>query len=123
MAATMRSLRIGGREFHWGARTYIMGILNVTPDSFSGDGLIQAGDTPSEFTARALAHARQLIADGADVLDVGGESTHPAAPSVKAAVELERVLPVITAISRELRAPLSIDTYKAEVAGAALDAG
>jgi dihydropteroate synthase len=100
-----------------------MGILNITPNSFSGDALMQPGDTPEQSTARALARAQQLVADGADILDIGGESTHPAAEPIGAALELARVLPVMKALARGVRVPLSIDTYKSEVARAALDAG
>jgi len=103
--------------FAWGARTYVMGILNITPDSFSGDGL--AGKCPAEV----LEQARRLVAAGADILDVGGESTRPGAQPVSASEEMERVLPVISALAAELSVPISIDTYKAEVAEAALQAG
>jgi dihydropteroate synthase len=93
----------------------LMGIVNVTPDSFSDGGRFLAPD-------RAIAHARELAADGADLLDVGGESTRPGAPEVSAEEELGRVVPVLEGI-RDLVTPLSIDTSKAAVAGAALDAG
>jgi dihydropteroate synthase len=116
-------LTLGGTRFEWGARTYLMGIVNVTPDSFSGDGLIRPGDTPAEYTARAVAQARRLAAEGADLLDIGGESTHPKAEPVAAATELARVLPVVEALAHSIPLPLSIDTYKAEVARAALQAG
>jgi dihydropteroate synthase len=121
------ALVLGGRRFEWGARTYLMGILNVTPNSFSGDGLIQPNDTPADYAtvvvARAVARAKQMAAEGADILDIGGESTHPEAQPVDAATELARVLPVVQALAREVSLPLSIDTYKAEVARAALQAG
>jgi dihydropteroate synthase len=97
-------------------RTYIVGILNVTPDSFSDGGRFVALDA-------ALAHAERLEREGADVIDVGGESTRPGAQPVPAAEERRRVVPVIEALARQTRLPLSIDTYKAEVARAALDAG
>ncbi len=113
------SLRIGGREFLWGSRTYVMGILNVTPDSFSGDGLLR-GDDPVEA---ALAQARAFLAAGADILDVGGESTRPGSDPVPAEEEMRRVLPVIHALAAELDVVISIDTYKAAVAEAALEAG
>ena len=94
----MKTLKIGPQEFEWGARTFVMGILNITPDSFSDDGLIcssnlspQAG---GEVEARALAQARRFLAAGAAILDVGGESTRPGAQTVTAEEELERVLPV-----------------------------
>ncbi|MEX2160543.1 MAG: dihydropteroate synthase [Anaerolineales bacterium] len=115
----MNDLKIGSRTFAWGARTYVMGILNITPDSFSGDGLAASGDS----VTNALAQARRFAAAGADILDVGGESTRPGSQPVNAAKEQARVLPVIEALVAELDLPISIDTYKAEVAAAALDAG
>ena len=116
----MKDIRIGNKLFSWGARTYVMGILNITPDSFSGDGLATGiGDV----VAAALAQARRFAAAGADILDVGGESTRPGAEAVNAADEKARVLPVIQALAAELDIPISIDTHKAEVAAAALDAG
>ena len=93
-----------------------MGILNVTPDSFSGDGL--AGDVE-----KAVARARAMVAEGADLLDVGGESTRPGAEPVPVAEEIARVVPVISRLAREVEAPISIDTYKSEVARAALEHG
>jgi dihydropteroate synthase len=114
------TLSLGGRELPWGARTYVMGILNVTPDSFSGDGLLHAADVQ----AAALDQARRFIAAGADMLDIGGESTRPGAQPVDAESEAGRVLPVITAITHEFpEAIISIDTYKAPVADQALQAG
>ena len=102
-----------------------MGILNITPDSFSGDGLLSP--IPSEGGDRglyiALELARRYVADGADLLDVGGESTRPGADAVSLHDELERVLPVIRQLASETDVPVSIDTYKAEVAEAALQAG
>src|SRR6267143_5168556 len=94
MAATMRSARIGDREFRWGSRTYVMGIVNVTPDSFSGDGVtnLQA----------AVAQARQMEQDGADLIDIGGESTRPetwAGPGLSTEDELDRVLPVVARVA------------------------
>lgn len=110
-----------GERFDWGARTYVMGILNVTPDSFSGDGL--AADSLGTLD-RTLSQARDFIDAGADILDVGGESTRPGASPLGAAEEMERVLPVIEALAGEFPdTPISIDTFKAEVAAAALDAG
>jgi dihydropteroate synthase len=105
----------------WGARTYTMGILNVTPDSFSGDGLIA---DPESSPERALELARDFVAAGVDILDVGGESTRPGSQPVSAAEEIERVVPVIAAIAADgLNALISVDTYKAEVAEASLQAG
>ena len=101
-----------------------MGILNVTPDSFSGDGLLEIGeDRAVPVVERALEQARSFVAAGADILDVGGESTRPGADLVGSLGELARVLPVIRAIAGELDVLISIDTYKAEVAEAALQAG
>ena len=99
-----------------GERTLIMGILNVTPDSFSDGGRYVDLD-------RAVAHARELVEAGADILDIGGESTRPGSAPVEAAEELDRVLPVIRALAGECKVQLSIDTYKAEVADRAIEAG
>lgn len=119
----MASLKIGPGEFEWGARTYVMGILNLTPDSFSGDGLLgseQEGETLEQATARA----RRFVEAGASMLDVGGESTRPGAQTVSLEAELERVVPVIQMLAREFpQTVISIDTYKAPVAEAALKAG
>jgi dihydropteroate synthase len=114
------TLTLRGRSLRWGERTLIMGILNTTPDSFSGDGL---GSAAADTVARAVAQARHFAESGADVLDVGGESTRPGAQLVDAEEERARVLPVIAALRREIDLPISIDTWKAEVAAAALDAG
>jgi dihydropteroate synthase len=98
-------------------RTLVMGILNVTPDSFSDGGEFFSLD-------KAIAHAEQMIAEGADIIDVGGESTRPGgAAIVSGAEELERVLPVIQELAKRFPTPISIDTTKASVARAALDAG
>jgi dihydropteroate synthase len=116
------SLQVGNHIFRWGSRTYMMGILNITPDSFSGDGIL----APSESNGvdAALEQARQFLADGADILDVGGESTRPGSQPVTAQEELERVIPVITTIAKEFpEALISIDTYKARVAEEAFQAG
>ncbi|HEY7984833.1 MAG TPA: dihydropteroate synthase [Ktedonobacterales bacterium] len=117
-----------GHELMWGARTYVMGILNVTPDSFSRDGLMAPGASSAATVAAAVARARAMLAEGADLLDVGGESTRPATEQgvpLDAATEMERVVPVIRALAAELppHAIISVDTYKARVAEAALDAG
>ncbi len=113
------SLTIHKHSFYWGSQTYVMGILNITPDSFSGDGLTESRD-PVEA---ALAQAQRFAAAGAHLLDVGGESTRPGSAPVDAEEEKRRVLPVLEAVAAEIDLPLSIDTYKAEVAAAALDAG
>lgn len=108
--------RCGNRILQWGSRTYVVGILNVTPDSFSGDGI--GGDVE-----RAVSQAVRFAAEGADILDIGGESTRPGADAVSLQEELDRVLPVVEAVRREVDVPLSIDTYKAAVAQAAVRAG
>lgn len=106
-------------SFEWGRRTYIMGIINVTPDSFSGDGVLDG-----DYIDRAVKQARQFVADGADILDLGGESTRPGSLPVTAEEELARIIPVIEAVREILpEILLSVDTYRAEVAAAALDAG
>ena len=116
----MTPLVIRGRTFAWGERTFVMGILNVTPDSFSGDGLL-AGADPVEA---AVARARAMAAEGADLLDIGGESTRPGHAPVDAATEIGRVGPAIRAVRAALPGmPISIDTTKRAVAAAALDAG
>jgi len=115
-----RPITIGPRTFTWGERTFLMGILNVTPDSFSGDGLLAAAD-PAEA---ALAQARRMVADGADLLDVGGASSRPGHDPIPPASEIARVVPVIRAIAAELPGTaISIDTTSPAVAMAALDAG
>lgn len=111
-----RTLDCGAYKLPLGPRTLIMGILNVTPDSFSDGGLFENAEA-------AVARARQMVAEGADLLDIGGESTRPGSVQVTAEKELRRVLPVIRAVSREVKVPLSIDTYKAEVARQAIEAG
>ena len=116
----MKPLNIGKHTFDWGARTYVMGILNVTPDSFSGDGIIAKG----EAVGIAVEQARGFLASGADILDVGGESTRPGSEPLDAKAEMERVIPVVEALSKEFpEALISIDTYKATVAEEALKAG
>jgi len=115
-----RALRVRGTVFAWGSRTYLMGILNVTPDSFSGDGLL-ARAHPVDA---AVELARRMVADGAAILDVGGESTRPGHADVDRDEELRRVVPVVQAVRAALPdVPLSIDTTKPAVAEAALDAG
>jgi len=106
----------GQRSLTLGGRTLVMGILNVTPDSFADGGLWVD-------PARAVDAALQMEADGADLIDIGGESTRPGAEALPLETELARVMPVIEALALRLRAPISIDTYKAEVASRALAAG
>jgi dihydropteroate synthase len=116
--------RIGPRVFRWGERTFVMGILNVTPDSFSGDGLLATAGTSAGAVAAAVAQATAMADDGADVLDIGGESTRPGHAPVDADEELRRVVPVVHAVREALSSmPLTIDTTKPAVAEAALDAG
>jgi dihydropteroate synthase len=115
----MKPLKIRSTEFMWGDKTYIMGIINVTPDSFSGDGLLYDAD----WIERAVTRGKQLVEDGAHILDVGGESTRPGAETVTEDDELHRVVPVIEALRRELDVPISIDSYKTTVVKAALDTG
>jgi len=133
----MNPLTIGSRTFAWGERTYVMGILNVTPDSFSGDGLLlpsptgtiapeaeRSGGRVGGEGERVSEVARRFLAAGADILDVGGESTRPGSQSVSADEELARVLPVIRSIVAKFpEALVSIDTCKAAVADEALKAG
>jgi dihydropteroate synthase len=109
-------LHIGGRPFAWGERTYIMGVVNVTDDSFSGDGLGHDVDA-------AVAQAERMVQKGADLIDVGGESTRPGSEPVTVDEELRRVLPVVEALAGRLDVPISIDTFKSEVAEAAVEAG
>jgi dihydropteroate synthase len=107
---------IGGRRFDWGSRTYVMGIVNVTPDSFSGDGLGADHDG-------AVAQGMRMVKEGADFLDVGGESTRPGHVPVSAAEEIGRTEAVVRDLARTSGVPVSIDTYKLEVAEAAVEVG
>jgi len=107
---------IGGHRFEWGARTYVMGIVNTTPDSFSGDGV-------GADVERAVAQGMRMVAEGADVLDVGGESTRPGHVPVTVAEEIERTERVVHRLALEASVPVSIDTYKEEVAEFAVAAG
>lgn len=120
------TLTIKDRTLVWGSRTYIMGILNLTPDSFSGDGLLtkEAASDDFHFDLTAiLEKARNFVENGADILDVGGESTRPGAHLVSADEEMERVLPVISELASKIDVIISIDTYKASVAEAAIKQG
>jgi dihydropteroate synthase len=107
--------RCGKAEFRWGERTYVMGIINLSPDSFSGDGI-----TGLEA---AVAQAHRFVSQGADILDIGGESTRPGSAPVSIDEEIGRVVPVIERLAVEVPVPLSIDTYKSEVARRVLEAG
>lgn len=116
----MKPLQVGGITFEWGLHTYLMGILNITPDSFSGDGLMAKG----EALEAALEQARRFVAAGAIILDVGGESTRPGSQPIDVAEERKRVLPVIEALAAEFpNVLISIDTYKAIIAEEALKEG
>jgi dihydropteroate synthase len=108
--------RLGDRTLECGPPTQVMGVLNVTPDSFSDGGLFLDHEA-------AVEHGLRMAADGADLLDVGGESTRPGSEAVSIDEEIARVLPVIKRLAAEVDVPVSIDTRKPEVAGAALDAG
>ncbi len=107
---------IGGRQFEWGSRTYVMGIVNITPDSFSGDGL---GDDQEGAVLQGV----RMVQEGADFLDVGGESTRPGHVPITTADEISRIKTVVQRLSLESGVPVSIDTYKLEVAEAGVAAG
>ncbi|MBO5291982.1 MAG: dihydropteroate synthase [Lachnospiraceae bacterium] len=109
-------MRIGSREFDTKNRTYVMGILNVTPDSFSDGGRFNRMDA-------AMAHTEQMIQEGMDILDVGGESTRPGYTLLSEEEEIERVVPIIEKVKSEFDIPVSLDTYKGRVAQAGIDAG
>ena len=109
-------MRIGNKDFPEGERTYVMGILNVTPDSFSDGGKYNNMDA-------AMQQAEAMIQAGADILDVGGESTRPGHVQIGDEEEIRRVVPVIQALKERFDVPVSIDTYKSAVAEAALEAG
>ncbi len=116
-------LTVAGATFSWGSRTYIMGVLNITPDSFSGDGLLRLSADPALLLESTLQQARRFVSAGVDILDVGGESTRPGSEPLGLEAELERVIPVIRLLAAEFQTPISIDTYKAGVADSALQAG
>ena len=116
MAGQRFILRWSGHELDLGRKTYVMGVINVTPDSFSDGGLFFDRD-------RAVEHALTMVGDGVDVIDVGGESTRPYAEEVSVQEELDRVIPVIQRLSGAVGVPISIDTLKAKVAKEALAAG
>lgn len=115
-------LRLGRQNLNISAgKTYIMGIVNLTPDSFSGDGLYRRQAT--ENKEAIVNYVQQMISDGADIIDIGGESTRPGANPVSVKEELSRIIPVINLLAKKIKAPISVDTYKPEVANAALDCG
>ena len=109
-------MRIGNRDFTMKGHTYVMGILNVTPDSFSDGGNYLEAD-------KALYRVEQMIGEGMDILDIGGESTRPGHQQISEQEEIERIAPVIELVKRETGLPVSVDTYKANVAAAAIQAG
>lgn len=109
-------MKIGNKEFYLGKQTYIMGILNVTPDSFSDGGKFNNIEA-------AIKHAKKMVEDGADIIDIGGESTRPGYEKISDEEEIKRIVPVIQSIKRELDIPISIDTYKGIVAEKAVEAG
>ncbi|MDF1509545.1 dihydropteroate synthase [Robertmurraya sp. DFI.2.37] len=111
-----KMIECGPYTLDYSNKTLIMGILNVTPDSFSDGG---------KFThiERAVQHAKQMVADGADIIDIGGESTRPGYEQISVEEEVSRVVPIIKAVSEAVNVPISIDTYKSEVAEGALEAG
>jgi dihydropteroate synthase len=115
-----RVLKIGDTAIEWGRQTLVMGIVNVTPDSFSGDGVVQA---EGDWVARAVALGQTQVLAGAQLIDIGGESTRPGSEPVAEDEELRRVLPVVKGLALSVSVPISIDTYKAEVARQALLAG
>lgn len=110
------NFKVGPHHFNFSARSYIMGIINITPDSFSGDGLLNCREAVADY-------AQKLVQDGADIIDIGGESTRPGARPVTIKEELKRVVPVIKSLSKKIKVPISVDTHKPEVAKQALGAG
>jgi dihydropteroate synthase len=121
---SLPSIRIGNSEFVWGARTYVMGVVNATPDSFSGDGVLP---TTGDIQA-AIDQALRMEDEGAEIIDVGGESTRPSsiyknAKAISADDEIARVIPVIKGLSGRIGIPVSIDSRKAGVVATAVDAG
>lgn len=116
MLKPSRTIKIGNKEFHTDKHTYVWGILNVTPDSFSDGGKWTGRDA-------ALRHVEEMLAEGMDVLDIGGESTRPGHVQISEEEELARVVPVIEAVKARFDVPISLDTYKAKVARAGIVAG
>lgn len=119
----MQPITIKNQTFNWGSRTYVMGILNVTPDSFSGDGLMSIADRGDQIE-QSVRQAEYFIKHGVDILDIGGESTRPGSQTVDADEEMGRVVPVIQELSKQFpEAIISVDTYKAKVAEEAIKSG
>ncbi len=125
MVQTFPPTAWGRWRLDWGQRTHVMGVINVTPDSFSGDGVLRESLEPEQIQARVLEQARAFVAEGACLIDVGGESTRPGFAPLPLEEELRRVIPVIRLLAEQLPPEIiiSIDTYKAEVARQALEAG
>jgi dihydropteroate synthase len=120
------SLDLGKYKLNLGARTKIMGIINITPDSFSGDGLYQSQESrvkSQDFLDFIVGYAQQMVKDGAHIIDVGGQSSRPGSRAVSVKQELKRTIPVIKKLVKRIKVPLSIDTYRPQVAKAALDNG
>jgi dihydropteroate synthase len=107
MVSSIKITRAGSTEFHWGERTYVMGIVNVSPDSFSGDG--------SSDIETAVAQACRFVDEGADILDIGGESTRPGSSPITVSEEVRRVVPVIERVAARVNIPISLDSSKYEV--------
>jgi dihydropteroate synthase len=116
LRASKEQIHCGPYTLDWSKKTIIMGILNATPDSFSDGGKFNKVEI-------AVARAKEMVANGADIIDIGGESTRPGFAAVPLEEELERVIPIIRGIAEQVKVPISIDTYKAEVAKQAIDAG
>ena len=119
MKTNLLPTRAGNTEFRWGEKTYVMGIVNMSADSFSGDGI-------GPDVGRAAEQALRMVADGADIIDVGGESTRPGTKPLSiddAEPELKLIIPVIKRLAREVKVPISVDTYRSRVASRALEAG
>src|SRR3984893_11824017 len=113
---SIRQWKLARRSLPYGGRTLVMGVLNVTPDSFSDGGQFFSFD-------QAVAHAEQMVSEGADIIDIGGESTRPGSEFVSVEEELRRLIPIIERLTTNASIPLSIDTTKSAVARAALEAG
>ncbi len=117
------TVRAGKFNLHLGRRTFIMGIINLTEDSFSQDGLLKRNTTRSLAIRKAVRLAKHLESQGADIIDIGAESTRPGSMPVSKSEEIARLIPAVKKITRQIGIPVSVDTYKSEVAEAAIDAG
>jgi len=115
-----KNLKINGKDFTWGKKTYLMGIINLTPDSFSGDGVYKNENTD---ISKSIEQALYMIDEGADILDIGGESTRPGHSNISDEEEIDRVIPFLTEIRKKTDIPISIDSSKAKVVEAALNEG